>query len=76
VAEPYHPSHYERIWRSRAEEFRTIGDGMTNDAARQTYYMLADDYERLADRAARAPKFKGHRAMPPSLYQWPLRAAK
>jgi hypothetical protein len=38
-------------WRDRAAEMRAIADGYQSAEAAQTMYRLADDYEKLAERA-------------------------
>jgi len=38
-------------WRERAEEMRALSEYMNDDAVRQTMMSLADDYDRLAQRA-------------------------
>ena len=40
-----------RSWRLKAEELRTIADGMKTDAARRAMLNAAKNYERLADEA-------------------------
>ena len=44
------------FWRARAEEARTRAEGMRDDDARRTMLMIADKYERLAERAAAREK--------------------
>jgi hypothetical protein len=48
-------------WRSRAKETRAIADQMTDADSRSAMLRIADDYDRLAERAAqrvagRSPK--------------------
>jgi hypothetical protein len=38
-----------RHWRAKAEEMRTIADGMKNDLARRGFLNAAANYDRLAD---------------------------
>jgi hypothetical protein len=39
-------------WRERAEGARKFADQMTDDAAKQAMVRIAEDYEKLAERAA------------------------
>jgi hypothetical protein len=41
-----------RHWRDRAEEARILAGQMSDDLSRQTMLRVAEDYERLAIRAA------------------------
>lgn len=71
----YRPFEHEKQWRHRAEELRTIGENSANETVRDTYYRLAEDYERLADRAAIAactepgPRLLADERAPTSLYR-------
>ena len=40
-----------RIYRDRAEELRTIADGLAHETERDFLQSIADDYERLAKAA-------------------------
>ena len=44
----YDPKH----WRDRAEEMRKLAAQMIDGASRETMLQIADDYDRLAKRAA------------------------
>ena len=48
-------------WRQKAEEMRTLADGISDEEARATMLKIAEDYERLAKRAE-----KRARGLPPS----------
>jgi hypothetical protein len=49
------PQHLNdaKHWRDRAKEMRRIADGYSNSGAARIMYRLADDYDKLADRADR-----------------------
>jgi len=72
----YRPFEYAKQWRHRAEELRTIGESYIGDAAREIYFKLAEDYDRLAERSeAMAAAVAGRTSPisekpPTSLYRW------
>ncbi len=56
--------HRARFWRLRAEESRTIADGLWGTDARRIMYGLADDYERLAQDLERQADHEPQPALP------------
>jgi hypothetical protein len=38
-------------WRNRAEEARSLGEGMTDEAAKRAMLDIARNYEKIAERA-------------------------
>lgn len=45
--------HDGKAWRARAEECRAIADTFQNPQTREKMYLVAEDYERMAERAER-----------------------
>jgi hypothetical protein len=45
-----------QTWRDKAEELRTIADGIKNEQTRQLLLNAAANYERLADQAEKASR--------------------
>jgi hypothetical protein len=45
--------HDSKAWKARAEECRAIADTFENPETRAKMYLIADDYERMAERADR-----------------------
>ena len=45
--------HDGRAWRARADECRAIADTFQNAETRAKMHLVADDYERMAERAER-----------------------
>jgi hypothetical protein len=46
-------------WRQRAEEARAIADQMNDPQAKEAMLKIAEDYERLGERAERRAKGSG-----------------
>jgi hypothetical protein len=46
-------NHDARAWRARAEECRAIADTFENPETRAKMYLVAEDYERMAESAER-----------------------
>jgi hypothetical protein len=46
-------NHDGKAWRARAAECRAIADTFKNAETRAKMYAMAEDYERMADRAER-----------------------
>jgi hypothetical protein len=53
-----------RTWRAKAEELRTVADGLKNEIARQGMLAAAANYERLADEAEERDKPEDARSRP------------
>ncbi len=47
------PMHDSKYWRERADEVRARGEAMHDPVARQTLLKIAEEYEKLAQRAER-----------------------
>jgi hypothetical protein len=43
-------THRVKRWRRQAEEYRTLADCAKSESARETYRLLAEECEHLADR--------------------------
>lgn len=48
-----HDLENSKQWRLRAEEMRTVAEGMADATNRATAFRLAKDYDRLAEHAER-----------------------
>jgi hypothetical protein len=46
-------NHDGKAWRARADECRAIADTFENPETRANMYLIADDYERMAENAER-----------------------
>ena len=53
-----------RTWRMKAEQLRTIVDGMKNEHTRRLLQNAAANYERLADEAEERERSEGSRSRP------------
>jgi hypothetical protein len=51
VAMPTHEMHDPKHWYDRAEEMRALSEAVVNDDTKSRMLRLADDYDKLADRA-------------------------
>lgn len=49
---PTHEIHDPKHWYDRAEEMRALSEAMVNEDTKSRMLRLADDYDKLADRAA------------------------
>jgi len=49
-------NHDGKAWRARAEECRAIADTFDNPETRAKMYLVAEDYERMAEHAERRAK--------------------
>ena len=49
-------NHDSKAWRARAEECRAIADTFDNPETRAKMYLVAEDYERMAENAERRAK--------------------
>jgi hypothetical protein len=45
------PVHDPEYWRMRAKEMRALADGLTDAISKQMMLDIANDYDRLAERA-------------------------
>jgi hypothetical protein len=52
-------NHDSKAWRARAEECRAIADTFENPETRAKMYVIAEDYERMAERADRRAQEAG-----------------
>jgi len=53
-----------KYWRDRAIELRLVVDGYLDKTAAATFLRLADDYDKMADRAEDRIKRQVHQPMP------------